>query len=106
MSRDFHGGRTYSPDPVGGGAGIGFQVALAFAWLKSQLAELLALAGHAAEAADGEPIVFPANDDERDAELRLVSMFQVFDGPGGHPSTLGSPNGRRPAVSRPEQQDL
>jgi hypothetical protein len=31
----------------------------------------------------------PANDAELDGELRLVSMFQVFDGPGNKTTRFG-----------------
>ena len=91
MSRDFHGGRTYSAEPQGGGPGLGFRIALGLAWLKSQLVQLFGLA-RAAEGSnadqDRHPIL-PANDAELDCELRLVSMFQVFDGPGNKATRFG-----------------
>lgn len=91
MSRDFHGGRTYSAEPLGGGPGIGFRIALVFAWLKSQVAQLFGL-GRGAETSspisDRHPVL-PANDVELDGELRLVSMFQVFDGPGNKATRFG-----------------
>ena len=93
MSKDFHGGRTYAADSHDGSPGFGFGVALKFAWLKAQLANLFGLARAAAdgsqEAAPSKPKPTPANDAERDAELRLVSMFQVFDGPGNAATRFG-----------------
>lgn len=93
MSKDFHGGRTYAADSRDGSPGFGFGVALKFAWLKAQLATLFGLgrvrADGSQEAAPNIPPVTPANDAERDAELRLVSMFQVFDGPGNAATRFG-----------------
>lgn len=88
MSKDFHGGRTYSADPPGNGPGIGLRIALGFAWLKSQLAQLLGLA-RATDGSSHEDPVLPGHDVDFDGELRLVSMFQVFDGPGKKMTKFG-----------------
>jgi hypothetical protein len=96
MSKDFHGGRTYAADSPQAVPGIGFSLGLALTWLKLRLADLLGV-GHAApddpspESPPGRPPFQPANDAESDAELRLVSMFQVFDGPGNTATRFGEP---------------
>ena len=105
MSKDFHGGRTYAADSREGSPGFGFGIALKFAWLKAQLANLFGLGDAAAadgsqDAAPNRPLATPANDAERDAELRLVSMFQVFDGPGNAATRFGSTSRRRQAETK------
>jgi hypothetical protein len=99
MSKDFHGGRTYAADQPGSDSRPGFSVTRGLAWLGSQLASLFGLARTSTDTGKRIP---SANDAEQDAELRLVSMFQVFDGPGGAPTSLGRPRAdrRRPAETQ------
>ena len=88
MSRkDFHGGRSYDAEPPGGGPGFGFGVALAFAWAKLQLARLFGTDG------PPEPAAAPRAE-PGDGREAMARMFQVIDGPGSSPASLG----HRPAA--------
>ena len=85
FGKDFHGGRTYGADGSDGAPGFAFKVELAMAWLKARLRGLFAAAlpGGGSTASPLGP--FAPDAYERDAQQRLASMFQVFDGPGGPP---------------------
>ena len=97
FGRDFHGGRTYGADASDGALGIGFRVELGLAWLKARLRGFLAATALDRSAASPLRLFPPSDADERDAQQRLASMFQVFDGPGGAPPRRPRRAGRSPA---------